>query len=92
MILCTAITAGQVNMSEQYFDLLHGRITPETHIHLGLSQDDQIFSDQFITDSYEIFEEAEKVADNEEILKRVEMASLPVLYLKCLRITCTRKI
>jgi hypothetical protein len=69
----------------QYFDLLHGRITPETHIHIGLSPDDQIFSDQFISDSYEIFEEAKKVADNGEILKRVELTSLPVLYLKCLR-------
>jgi hypothetical protein len=69
----------------QYFDLLHGCITPETHIHFDLSPDDKIFSDKFISDSYEIFEEAKKVADNREILYRVEMASLPVLYLKCLR-------
>lgn len=71
----------------QYFDLLHGRITPETHIYIydNNSPYDQIFSDQFIRDSYEIFKEAEKVADNSEILKRVELASLPVLYLKCLR-------
>ena len=69
----------------QYFDLLHKYITPETHIHFNLSPDDKIFSDQFIRDSYEIFEEAKKVADNGEILKRVEIAFLPVLYLKCLR-------
>jgi hypothetical protein len=69
----------------QYFDLLHSRITPETHIHLGLSPDDPIFSDDFVKESCRIFEEACKVADNDEILKRVEMASLPVLYLKCKR-------
>jgi hypothetical protein len=71
----------------QYFDLLHGRITPETHIYIfrDPSPYDQIFSDQFIRDSYEIFQEAKKVADNSEILKRVELASLPVLYIKCLR-------
>jgi hypothetical protein len=69
----------------QYFDLLQERITPETHIHLGLSPDDKIFTDQFIADSYEIFKEAAKVADSEDILKRVEMASLPILYLKCQR-------
>jgi hypothetical protein len=68
----------------QYFDLLHKCITPETHIHWNLSPYDKIFSDQFILDSYDIFEEAKKVADNDEILKRVELASLPVLYLKCL--------
>jgi len=69
----------------EYFDLLHGRITPETHIHLGLSPDDPIFSDDFVIAASQIFEEAAKVADNDEILHRVEMASLPVLYLKCKR-------
>jgi len=69
----------------QYFDLLHGRINQETHIHLGLSPDDPIFSDDFVSESYQLFEQAAKVADNEEILQRVEMASLPVLYLKCKR-------
>lgn len=69
----------------EYFDLLHGQITPETHIHLGLSPDDPIFPDDFIKEACLIFEEAAKVADNDEILHRVEMASLPVLYLKCKR-------
>jgi len=69
----------------EYFDLLHGRITPETHIHLGLSPDDPIFSDDFVNEACQIFEEAAKVADNDKILHRVEMASLPVLYLKCKR-------
>jgi hypothetical protein len=69
----------------QYFDLLQGRINAETHIHLGLSPDDEIFSDDFVSESCQIFEEAGKVADNEDILRRVEMASLPVLYLKCKR-------
>jgi len=71
---------------KQYFDLLHARITPDTHIHLGLSPDDPVFSDEFVNESYHLFEEAAKVADNDEILRRVEMASLPVLYLKCKRV------
>jgi hypothetical protein len=69
----------------KYFDLLQGSIRPDTHIHLGLSPTNRIFSDQFVNDAAEIFRQAEKVADNDEILKRVEMASLPLLYLKCLR-------
>lgn len=68
-----------------YFDLLQGRITPQTHIHLGLSPDDQIFSDEFISDSFDLFRKAEKVADNDDILHRVETALLPLLYLRCLR-------
>ena len=69
----------------QYFDNLQGRITPEAHIHPNLSPDDRIFSDQFIKESYNIFEEAKKIADNPDVFRRVELASLPVLYLKCRR-------
>jgi len=69
----------------QYFDLLHNRITPDTHIHLGLTPGDAIFSDEFVQQSYDLFKDAIKVADNEEIVRRVEMCSLPVLYLKCRR-------
>lgn len=69
----------------QYFDLLHNRVTPDTHIHLGLTPGDAIFSDDFVQQSCDIFKEALKVADNEEIVRRVEMCSLPVLYLKCRR-------
>ena len=69
----------------QYFDLLQSQVTPETHIHLGLTPTDRLFSDQFVSQAYGIFEEAKKVADNEETLRHVEMASLPILYLKCRR-------
>jgi hypothetical protein len=69
----------------QYFDLLHKRITPDTHIHLGLTPGDGIFSNEFVQQSQELFREGIKVADNEEILRRVEMCSLPILYLKCQR-------
>jgi hypothetical protein len=75
--------AGQ--LVKQYFDLLQNRVTPDTHIHLGLSPDDKLFSDEFVNEACRIFDQARKVADNDEILKRVEMASLPILYLKCKR-------
>ncbi len=70
----------------QYFDLLNSRVTPETHMHnMGLRPEDPIFSDDFVQQSSLIFKNAEKVADNDEILRRVEMASLQILYLKCKR-------
>lgn len=68
-----------------YFDLLHNRITPDTHIGLGLRPTDKIFSDEFVRDAGALFDQAERVADNTEILHRVEMARLPILYLKCKR-------
>jgi len=69
----------------RYFDLLHGRLTPETHIHLGLRPDDPLFSDEFVRQAESIFDEAEVAADNEEVRQRVEVARLPIMYLKCMR-------
>jgi len=68
-----------------YFVLLHGRLTPDTHIHLGLQHDDKLFSDEFIRQAEDLFDQGEAVADTEEIRQRVEMARLPVMYLKCKR-------
>jgi hypothetical protein len=68
-----------------YFDLLHGRITPDTHIHLGTPPEDPLFSDDFIRESKALFDRAEAVADTEEIRQRVEMARLPIMYLECRR-------
>lgn len=69
----------------QYFDLLHNQLTADTHIHLGLTPGDALFSDKFVQEADNLFKEACKVADNSEVLRRVEMCSLPVLYLKCMR-------
>lgn len=70
---------------QAYFDRLHGQITPGTHIHLGLQPDDALFSDEFVVQAGRLFDQAETVADTEEIRRRVELARLPVLYLKCKR-------
>lgn len=69
----------------EYFDLLQSRITPETHIYIGLRPDDILFSDDFVEKATGILNQAKKVADNQNILNRVELATLPLLYLKCRR-------
>jgi hypothetical protein len=43
------------------------------------------FSPEEALERGDLFREAIKVADNEELLQRVEMCSLPILYLKCRR-------
>jgi len=75
----------------QYFDLLHDQLTPRTHIHLGLTPDDKLFSDEFVREAEAIFDKAEVVADDEEVRQRVEMARLPVMYLKCKRMPVVSK-
>ncbi|MBI4560208.1 MAG: DUF4838 domain-containing protein [Candidatus Hydrogenedentes bacterium] len=76
---------------KKYFDLLHSRITPDTHIHLGLRPDDKLFSDEFVREAEAIFDRAEIVADNDEIRRRVEVARLPIMYLKCKRMPAEAK-
>jgi len=69
----------------EYLDLLHEQIRPDTHIHLGLNADDKLFTNGFIEEATEIFDKAEIIAENDDIKKRVEMARLPLMYLKCKR-------
>ena len=75
----------------EYFEFLYSGITPQTHLHIEshkykqLTAFDPLFPDDFIVTALKIFDKAAKVADNYEILRRVEMASMPVLYLKCKR-------
>jgi hypothetical protein len=70
---------------KQYFDLLQSQVTPETHIGLSTDPANRLFSDEFVSQSAGIFDEALKAAENDDMVRRVEMASLPILYLKCKR-------
>lgn len=70
---------------KQYFDLVQNLVTPETHVKIGLSPNDKMFTDEFIKTALALFDEAGKVADNEIIKARVALSSLPILYLKCER-------
>lgn len=69
----------------EYLDLLQNQITPETHMKIGLESDDPVFSDNLIKKSIEILKNAQKASDNNIISRRVEVATLPILYLKCKR-------
>ncbi len=68
-----------------YFDYLHDRITPDTHVSLGITPGHAIFADPFVSEADALFDKAEAVAPDDTILHRVEMARLPLLYLKCKR-------
>lgn len=65
-----------------YFDLLQGLVDYKTHLYCVINELN-IYSEAFIGKSLSIFEEAEKVADSPEILRRVQRTALSVLYLKC---------
>jgi hypothetical protein len=66
----------------EYFDLLHNQITPYTHIHC-LEASNNMFTSVFTNKADKIFDKAEVVAENDIIKRRVEMARLSLMYLKC---------
>ncbi len=69
----------------EYFDLVHGLVKPDTHMFIRFDADDKMFTNEFVDQSLAIFEKAYKVADNNEILGRVELTATSIMYLKCRR-------
>jgi len=69
----------------QYFNLVQGLVTKDVHITPNLSCENTLFTNEFLAQSLSIFNKAEKAASNQEQVSRVELASLGVLYMKCIR-------
>lgn len=69
----------------QYYDLVQGLVTKDVHITPNLSVENTLFTTDFLTQSLSIFEKAERAATNEDQIHRVELASIGVLYMKCIR-------
>ena len=67
-----------------YFDLIHERFTADIHLQ-QFDPEAPYFTEEFIRDCEAIFDEAEIVADSEAVRRRVEMARLPIMYVKCVR-------
>lgn len=69
-----------------YFDLVQNLVTPDTHFMIWIQPDNPLYNDDFIRQGEAILDKALSVADTPEIYNRVEMARLPLLYLKCKRL------
>jgi len=74
-----------------YIELLHSRITPSLHVTEYLKPEQAPFTDRFLLKAESIFDEAERAADDDVILHRVQAARFPVMYLKCYRIPSLAK-
>lgn len=68
-----------------YFSLLQGLVKPGVHFTLYSGPHDDLYSEEFIEQALLIFNKAFKVADNETIRRRIEVAAMPVWNLKSLR-------
>lgn len=67
---------------KQYLDWMHDRITPDTHFYIFDGINRTLYDGDFIETADSIFDKAESIADDPRILHRVELARLPLIYLK----------
>jgi hypothetical protein len=67
---------------KEYFEMLHKKVKEE-NICFNLYSDPEpnLFTKELITKAEKLFDEAEKLAENSEILERVKLARLPIYYL-----------
>lgn len=68
-----------------YYDLVQDLVTPDTHFTIWIDPNDPLYNDDFVREGSRILDQAASVADDPEILDRVEMVRLPLLFLKCKR-------
>lgn len=65
----------------RYFDLVQSLATEDSFITYATQLDNPIFTVEFSKQANELFDKAEAAADNDEILHRVEVARLGVIYM-----------
>jgi len=65
----------------QYFDLVQSLVTKDSYLTYATKLSNPIFTPEFLNKANRIFDEAEAAADNEEILHRIEIARLGIIFM-----------
>lgn len=66
----------------EWFDLLHAGVTEDVHVHIYDGPRQPYLSDEFLDASEPVFDEAERLADDDTILERVKKLRLSVRYVR----------
>jgi len=69
----------------EYFEKVQNLVTEDSYISIWTQPNSEIFTDEFINESTDLFEKAKNAAENDEVYRRVEVAELGILYLKLAR-------
>jgi hypothetical protein len=68
----------------EYINTLHGKVMCDKSLHMTIraKPDSEYLSADIVRRADELFDEAEKLADDEDVLARVRVARLPIQYVK----------
>jgi hypothetical protein len=70
---------------QDYYNLCQGLVKPDVHYGIYIREDHEIYSDEFNQKAFDLLDEARSLAEDEEILKRVDRVRMQPLYLYCMR-------
>ena len=65
-----------------WIDLLHAGVTEDVHVHIYDRVDQPYLSDEFLDKSEPLFDEAERMAENDTILARVKKLRLSIRFVR----------
>ena len=68
-----------------YYRLCQSLVKPNVHYGIYITENHDIYSDNFTKKAFAILEEALQAAENEEIRERVDRVRMQPLYLQCMR-------
>ena len=67
----------------EYIDMLHKKVRDDNiHMTIRARPDSEFLATEIIQRSDELFDEAEKLADDEDVLHRIQVARLPIQYVQ----------
>ena len=67
----------------EYIDMLHNKVREDNiHITIRTKPDSDFLAPEIIQRAKELFDEAERLADDEDVLQRVHVARLPIQYVQ----------
>lgn len=68
-----------------YYRLCQSMVKPDVHFGIYIRENHELYSDEFIQQAFVLLDEAARLAENEEVGKRVERARMQPLFLYCMR-------
>ena len=68
-----------------YYRLCQSLVKPDVHFGIYITENHEIYSDDFTQKAFAILQEARKAAESDEIRERVDRVRMQPLYLQCMR-------
>lgn len=70
---------------KEYYDLCQSLVKPDVHYGIYITENHEIYSDEFIRKAFDILNKAKAAAETENIREQVDRVRMQPLYLYCMR-------